>query len=178
MSWSAVTDHESGAIQSLAQSDDRTIAIIAATIVEARLRMVLENSFQRDDKIEEQFFNSTGPLGMFSNKIDLALLLGLVSKEAWRDLKTMKDIRNKFAHKLEVKDFQSQQIGDWCKNFTLIEKHFEDFGTETKNPHGLDLIMHAENLSDLLQQARWRYLLTAQLFSTALLFPKGNRVHI
>ena len=45
---------------------------------------------------------------MFSNKIDLAFLLGLLTKEAHRDLKTMKDIRNKFAHNLEVKDFQSQ----------------------------------------------------------------------
>ena len=108
MGWSAVTDHESDAIQSLAQSDDRTIAIIAATIVEARLRAVLENSFLRDENIEDQFFKSTGPLGMFSNKIDLAFLLGLLTKEAHRDLKTMKDIRNKFAHNLEVKDFQSQ----------------------------------------------------------------------
>jgi DNA-binding MltR family transcriptional regulator len=176
MGWSIVTDHEADAIKSLAERDDRTIAIIAATIVEARLKMVLENAFHRNENIESQFFKSTGPLGMFSNKIDLALLLGLITQEAWRDLKTMKDIRNKFAHNLDVRDFTTQQIRNWCENFKLIEKHFREFEPETTEH--VNLVMYVDNLSERLAEPKWRYLLTAMLFSTALLFPLGKNPYL
>jgi DNA-binding MltR family transcriptional regulator len=76
---------------------DRTAAIIAATVVEARLSSALEKRFQRDEKIQSEFFRSSGPLGSFSAKIDLAYLMGSLTKDAWHDLDLMKNIRNKFA---------------------------------------------------------------------------------
>ena len=179
MGWTANSDHESKAIQNLSTSDDRTVAIIAATIVEARLREVIERALVRDEAVEKEMFRTTGPLGMFAPKINLALLLGLISKQAWKDLNTMKNIRNRFAHYIDITDFQSQQIKDWCKNLDLIERHFQPFNAEKGNdPRGVDLIMHAENLDEKLQDPRWRYLMTAMLFSTALVFPRGRNAHI
>jgi hypothetical protein len=179
MGWTANSDHESKAIQSLATSDDRTVAIIAATIVEVRLREALERAIVRDEAIEKEIFRTTGPLGMFSPKISLAFLMGLISKPAWKNLDIMKNIRNRFAHYIDITDFESQPIREWCGNLVLIERHFQDLSApKDYNPHGVDLIMYVENLDDKLKQPRWRYLMTAMLFSTALIFPKGRNPHI
>jgi hypothetical protein len=112
MAWT-LEDHEVEAIKGLAKSDDRTAAIIGATVVEARLRSALEKRFQRDEKIEKEFFRSSGAMGSFSAKIDLAFLMGSLTKDAWHDLDLMKDIRNKFAHRIDVLDLKTQQIRDW-----------------------------------------------------------------
>jgi hypothetical protein len=179
MGWTANSDHEAKAIEGLSTSDDRTVAIIAATIVEARLREAIERVLVRDEPVEKEMFRTTGPLGMFASKINLALLMGLISKQAWKNLDTMKNIRNRFAHYIDITDFQSQQIRDWCKNLDLIERHFQHFDAgKGYNPHGVDFIMYAENLDEKLRDPRWRYLMTAMLFSTALVFPKGRRANI
>lgn len=63
-----------------------------------------------------RFFRPDGPLGSFSARIKLAQYLNLVSSQVRRDLDTIRDIRNDFAHKLEFEDFNTQSIKDRCMN--------------------------------------------------------------
>ena len=110
MSWISLSTEESEAIRDLHQSSDRAVAIIAATLVEARLKTALFEKFQRHEKLEKEMFRSTGPLGSFSAKIDMAFMMKIISLGAHRDLENMKNIRNRFAHYIDIKDFESQRF--------------------------------------------------------------------
>ena len=47
---------------------------------------------------KKMFAPGYGPLGTLSVKIDLAFSLGLLAPNIWKDLHTLRDIRNAFAH--------------------------------------------------------------------------------
>jgi DNA-binding MltR family transcriptional regulator len=176
MGWSASTDHEAKAIARFASGDDHTAAIIAGTIVEARLRQALEKVMVRDAEIEREMFHPSGPIGDFAAKIRLAFLLGLISKEGLQNLNLIKDVRNRFAHWVEVESFKSSNVKSLTDRFSILERHFEETITpEFKNIHGVDLIMNMEGLAEKLTDSRWRFLMAAMFFSTALLFPRGNK---
>jgi DNA-binding MltR family transcriptional regulator len=86
-------------------ASDRALGIIAASLVEIHLTKLIQDAFITETKIgqkqtvQELMFNSSGPLGPFSNKIRLAYLMGLVSADFFKELEIMKEIRNRFAHR-------------------------------------------------------------------------------
>jgi DNA-binding MltR family transcriptional regulator len=169
MPWT-IRDHETPAMERFTKGSDRAVAIIAGSLVEARLKEALESRFQRDPKIESEMFRSSGPLGSFSAKIKLAFLIGALTPEAYKELDRLKDVRNKFAHHLDIKDFQSQRVSDLCNNFSLIEKHFQEEmppNVDLPNPHDVNLVIAIKLRNKKLKQARWRYLMTAMLFAHA-----------
>ncbi len=115
MVWMIGSDEESAALEELSSASDRAAAILAAVIVENRLTDALKKILHDDTKVANEMFRSSGPVGVFSAKIDLAFLVGLCSADARRELVTVKDIRNAFAHSLAVTDFNTQKI----ENLTL-----------------------------------------------------------
>jgi DNA-binding MltR family transcriptional regulator len=179
MSW-GVYDHELPAMQDLKKASDRAVAIIAGSLVEARVRTALEETFHRNASIENEMFRSSGPLGSFSAKIKLAFLVGIISKEAYKELETLKDIRNRFAHYLDIKDFKSERICVWCNNLKLIEKYFQEAKphTDLPNPHNLHLVMGINGKRRKLRSPKWRYMMTAMLLSRALMTPTGRQPRI
>jgi DNA-binding MltR family transcriptional regulator len=180
MAW-VIHEHEIPAMENFTKGSDRAVAIIAGSLVEARLREALEIRFQRDQKIEAEMFRSSGPLGSFSAKIKLAFLMRALTPEAYKELDRLKDIRNQFAHHLDIKDFQSQKISGLCANFSLIEKHFQEEmppHVDPPNPHGVMPLIAIRLRDKKLKQARWRYIMTAQLFALALAFPRGNQPYL
>src|SRR5262245_14762304 len=73
---------------------DRAAAIVAATFVEDHLTRLLRRNLEQDDKLLDQLIRPGGPLGDFGVKIDLGHLMGLYSKPAWKELDTIKRVRN------------------------------------------------------------------------------------
>lgn len=173
MSWMLFNDEESDAVRELYKSSDRAAAIMAATIVENRLTAAIKHRFNPHIAVQKEMFRSSGPLGSFSAKIKLAYLMGLCSDEAYNDLEIMKEIRNRFAHRLDVKDFNSQRIADWCKNFKLIELMVFEVGTQnpviTRKPGDWFTV---EDRDEKMKNPKWRYLLTAMAFSGSLGTPR------
>ena len=70
-------------------------------------------------KVEQDLFRSTGPLGAFAARIDLALVMGIYSEQEHGFLHTIRRIRNEFAHTPAPLDFKSQNISDLAKNLWL-----------------------------------------------------------
>ena len=58
-------------------------------------------------------------MASFSVKIDLGLLLGIYEPQVHRYLRTVKDIRNAFAHKSEPINFETQKIAGLCGNIDI-----------------------------------------------------------
>lgn len=100
---------------------DRAAAIVAATFVEDHLTRLLRWNLEQDDKLLDQLFRPGGPMGDFGVKINLAYLIGLYSKTAWKELDTIKKIRNDFAHKMEVRDFTHGRTRELTNNLKLWE---------------------------------------------------------
>jgi mannitol repressor len=166
--WQFADDNERSVLDVLEHDSDRSVAIVIGSMVEIRLKNAILARCRRDAKVEERLWQSSGPLGSFSVKIDLALMLGLVSPAAHQDLIVMKNIRNRFAHHLNIKDFRSQQIRNMASHFALVETHI---GDATKEPMNVAVFGGAtgpriwvQNLQSRKKIARDRYLMTAQLF--------------
>lgn len=143
---------------------------MAGSITERRLEQALR-SLMRDDapEIAQSMFRPSGPLGPSSTKIDLAYLLKALSEDAHKDLVNLKNILNDFAHQLEMDTFDVDSIRDRCKNFMLVDRHIGPIPDQT--PATLVMPNPYSGLPDYkekLAEARYRFVMTAQLFSYRL----------
>jgi hypothetical protein len=163
MVWYLVSGEEQNAIETLNRESDRSAAIVAATIVERRLTSSLISFLHPNTNITGQFFRTSGPLGSFANKIDLAFLTGLCGADAHRDLVTMKDIRNAFAHLLSVSNFKSQKISDLTKNLKLVEKCTIEETIDARRESPGPILIGIDHRDERLGDPRERYLLSARV---------------
>jgi hypothetical protein len=96
----------------LDQSNDRDFVITECTILELALVHLLENRLVNLPKVTERFLglaNDEGPASTFSGRIQLGALVGLISESGARYLTALKNIRNKFAHRVVI-DFTNDEV--------------------------------------------------------------------
>ena len=105
----------------------RAVAVVAGAFVEEHLTKLIrwrliKERIKSDVDLQEQMFRPGGPLGDFGNKISLAYLMGFISKDAWKELDTIRLIRNSFAHKVEINRWNIQRISALCDNLVMWER--------------------------------------------------------
>lgn len=155
---------------------DRAAGIVAGSITERRLEEALRSIMKPDQPtIATELFRPTGALGPFKTKIDIAYMLGIFSPDAYKDMANLKTIRNNFAHELETDTFDIQSIKDRCKNFVLVDRHvgpvptaFAKDGQPQLAANTPDPYSGLPDYKEKLADARFRYMMTAQLFSYRL----------
>ena len=103
--------------QDLSKETDRACALMAAEYCSAKLGDVLSAAFIDDKKVVEKILGADpyAPLGTFSARIDLAYLMGLVSRSARRELHLIRKIRNRFAHEYTPLTLNDPEIANWCR---------------------------------------------------------------
>jgi hypothetical protein len=127
-------------------------------------------------------FRSSGPLGPFSVKITMGFLMRLYSYEARRELETIKNIRNEFAHQI-ARSFQFDRIRDLANNLSLSEKvEFYITNDDTEQKPAVLYIGAGSRPADRSVETvlppitperlvpRERYIRACQFYSGALLF--------
>ena len=111
----------------------RELAVVAASVLDLALAELISMRLLDLPKEYEEFLglNEDGraPVATFGARIQLALLLGIITDHDAAILRTIKNIRNKFAHRVRV-DFTSDEvkplmIGLWDKWSTLTKKLFD-----------------------------------------------------
>lgn len=169
--WVFLNEYERSVLDALDHDSDRAVAIIVGSMIEERLKRALLSNMERHKPIEERMFQPSGPLGPFSAKIDLAFLMGLISAEAHRDLAIFKDVRNAFAHHLNIQDFRSQAIRDKTTNLKLVHSYVSEL-PDGQSSVGLapqaKPAVWVRGAIDRKRRARDRYLMTAQIFTVKL----------
>lgn len=166
--WFVETIEEQQAIEEMEATSDRAAAIVIASLVESRLTSALQAAMADVPSIKNDFFRSSGALGSFAAKIDLALLNGLLTENAHKDLNTMRRIRNVFAHELKPTQFDANdQILQLARNFILIEKMMCSMEAE-QVPEGFKFAMQVASYDLLKSLPRGRYMLTGRLFVAGL----------
>jgi hypothetical protein len=103
--------------ESLTPETDRGCALMAAAFLDSELGRLLRAAWIADSKSADDMLGQSKPLGTFSSRIDLAFLMGLIGRQARRDLHLIRKIRNEFGHVAEPIAFDSTRISAWCLEF-------------------------------------------------------------
>lgn len=93
---------------------DRGVAIIGAAYVDLVLRDAIATRLLPDASLMAELFENRGPLQEFGSRIQVAFALSVCGPAAYHDLRTIKDIRNAFAHSAEAMDFHHQDVARLC----------------------------------------------------------------
>jgi hypothetical protein len=115
------TDDIGKHIRELSGQNDRLIAIIGGSLVEANLQRLLKAKMPNG---HGALFDPNQALSTFSAKIDLSYALGLIDKNIKRNADYMRDIRNVFAHRIAPTSFRTDEIATVCRLLKLGK--FED----------------------------------------------------
>jgi hypothetical protein len=103
-----------GAFQKTYEAEsDRSVVILASSYLEKYLEEYLTKKLV-DDKSVSKLFEGYGPLSTFAAKIDIAFAIGLLPRHVFVDLRTIRKIRNLFAHEPDTLNFESSRVKDHC----------------------------------------------------------------
>ena len=103
------------------EGSHRAAAIVGASFVEDHLVDVLKSKMVKDENLTRRLFSPGGSHGDFAAKIDLGYLIGAYSREAYEELIIIRRVRNKFAHELELNNFERDDIRDYCNHLVLSQ---------------------------------------------------------
>lgn len=156
----------------LKRGSDRSVAILAGSIVESYLTLFLERNTIHHGRMWSELTRPSGALGSFSVKCDLAYMFGFISKDAHDDLKKMKDVRNIAAHRLETFEFSAASIQAKCMALKTVDHHvkkvrnrgslsYSDIGDGPKFWVGSWKVLSE------IKEPRTRYVWAARVFTVA-----------
>jgi hypothetical protein len=103
---------------------DRDLAITGGAIIDLGLVHLLENRLANLPKMTERFLGldeGEGPASTFSARIQLAALVGLITEDDALYLAAIKNIRNRFAHRVAI-DFLSSAV---TKEFEKLRPYWK-----------------------------------------------------
>ena len=102
MVWSVTSNDEEAAIfEILETGSPRIVAIVGSAILERRLEHSLKFRLRRGNTVNK-LFKPTGAFGSFGVKIDLGYVLQMYGKDEHSALTGISEIRNLFAHRLDI----------------------------------------------------------------------------
>ena len=106
---------------------DTGIAIVSAAYFDDCLKKLFSLNIDKSSrKIFEAIFDFNGPLGTFSSRINLAFGLSLISRKTHQRLKSIRKIRNEFAHSPYGISFNTEAIKNKIIGIDLNHKRFID----------------------------------------------------
>lgn len=95
---------------------DRGAALVAASYLEERLLILLENFMIESADSSALLRGRNAPLGTFSARNNAAYCLGLLNQHEYDEIEVIRKIRNEFGHKWRGLSFDSQNIRDLTAN--------------------------------------------------------------
>jgi hypothetical protein len=101
--------------QELEGESPRAAAILAVASLEDELEKLLLSKFPKSitRQIWKNIAGPTGPLGSYKARNDLARAFGFYGSRTTTTLETIATIRNKFAHRTDVRNFDHPIFQEW-----------------------------------------------------------------
>ena len=131
----------------------RELAIVTAAVLDAALAELLALRLKSINKEVESFLGLNGdgraPVSSFGARIQLALLLGILTPRDAEILRTIKGIRNEFAHRVNAEflsPFILHRTTHLLSLWTELSEHLAKSGSVRGSPEAL------ENLKRMLPQ--------------------------
>jgi DNA-binding MltR family transcriptional regulator len=104
----------------LAEESDRGAALLGMAFLDELLKRLFEAKL-RDGKISKKLLDYPGALSTASARTDVAYSLGWFGAKTYRDLVTLRKIRNEFAHAHALVKFADADIRTLCTKLKLEE---------------------------------------------------------
>jgi len=105
----------------LKNESDRGVVLISAELIHNYLTKLFQKRLILNSKLRKDIIdNSMAPLHTFSSKIKMAYSLCLIDKEHYENLECIRQIRNKFAHRIFDASFDDDEIIKWCKKINIV----------------------------------------------------------
>jgi len=98
---------------------DRAAAVLGPAVLDDLLAQLIKAS-SVSPRLAKDLLGINKPLGAFGARISLAEAMGLISEDEAKDLNRLRDIRNKFAHRLHGLTFASQTVSESCRHFRCV----------------------------------------------------------
>ena len=109
-------------LDDLSGESERGAVLISVSYLEQQLKEIV-SAFLCEGKASVRLFKGlNAPLGTFAARADAAAALGLISEREYRELETLRKIRNQFAHDHRA-SFSDQSIVDLCGNLSFSTKN-------------------------------------------------------
>jgi Mannitol repressor len=128
---------------------NRAVAVVWPAIVENRLTDALRAYMRPDESVSKELFRPEGALGTFGQKVKLGYMLGLYDRDLKEDLVLLTKIRNAFAHRVDITDFETSPIRDFMDQMTVLKVHRELLERSKKEAKPDDDFMKKTTLSIL-----------------------------
>jgi DNA-binding MltR family transcriptional regulator len=116
----------------LSNTSDFALVITATSILDATLARLLNNKLMMESRIplpkglaDRVFEQSGGPLSTMSNRTVMAFALGLIDRDMLTRLDTFRKIRNEFAHRPALLNFETRD--------EEIDKHLKVLGWKSQD---------------------------------------------
>ena len=138
------------AVEALNEMDghnDRTCAIVGLAFLENNLVLAIMSRLRTlsDSEQRHLFEEPLSLLSSFSRKVEIADALNLITEKIKKDLDRLNKIRNKFAHFLEVRDFNHPEVAPLCDALiygAATEKALARTRPMTRREKFTDTVMH------------------------------------
>lgn len=135
----------------------RELAVVAASVLDLALAELISMRLLDLPKECEEFLgldeDGRAPAATFGARIQLALLLGIIADHDASILRIIKNIRNKFAHRVRV-DFTSEEVKPLmiglCDRWSILTKKLVDGGLVRATP---ELLAEVRQYLDLTPEA-------------------------
>ena len=109
-------------LDDLSRESERGTVLISVSYLERQLKEIVSAFLCEGDPSARLLDGFNAPLGTFAARAAAAAALGLISEREYRDLETIRKIRNQFAHDHRV-SFSDQSIVDLCGNLSFSTKN-------------------------------------------------------
>jgi DNA-binding MltR family transcriptional regulator len=106
--------------QTFRAESDRSASILAASLLDDQLKVLLEK-FLVPDKNLTKMFATYAPLSTFSAKFEMAYFLALIPKDIRDDIDCIRKIRNHFAHRIEGIAFDKSPVANLAMNLRSVK---------------------------------------------------------
>jgi|SRR5581483_867719 len=100
----------------LQEETDRGLALVAASVLDDKLRAVLAAFFVENSAARRLLDTQNAPLGTFSARADACFALGLIDDFEHQEITLVRRVRNEFAHGLHGTHFQTEPIRGYCSS--------------------------------------------------------------
>jgi mannitol operon repressor len=113
----------------LKQENDRGAVLSSAAFIEELLEKILVAFLANEPTTKELLKGFSAPIGSFSARLKLCYSLGLLYKELYLIINTIRKIRNLYAHNWEVETLSSEKISSLlvtCPPHPWLKKLYSD----------------------------------------------------
>jgi hypothetical protein len=136
--------------EQLEQESDRGAALVGLAFLDVMLKRLFEAKML-DAAIAKKLLNYPGPLSTAAVRTDVAYGLGWIGAKTYRDLVTLRNIRNRFAHAHEPIKFTDSAVGVLCAKLELGKTAFPVSIANPVTPPRMPFMYASANLAVRLE---------------------------